>query len=154
MLRCLSEPPCDRPVGSCWDKQVLQCLISTLISCGRVEEDRVWISSVIGVNVGVCDSRPRRNNSCENKLKTLWRWLTLSMALSRSPTFPSWSLQRIISRRPGRISALLMPTSAPVTGRTIPPMPEVAGNATCWWVERGKKKGWKLSEGDERERTD
>lgn len=54
------------------------------------------------------------------------------MALSRSPTFLSWSLQRIISRSPGRISALLMPTSAPVTGRTMAPTPELEGSATCW----------------------
>lgn len=107
---------------------------------------------VIGVNVGVCDSRPRLNNSCENQLKTLWRRLTLSMALSRSPTFPSWSLQRIISRRPGRISALLMPTSAPVTGRIIPPIPEVAGNATCWWVEGKKNKDGSWREMREKER--
>ena len=58
--------------------------------------------------------------------------LTLSMALSRKPTFLSWSLQRITSRRPGRISALLMPMSAPVTGRTMPPNPDT--EATCCMV--------------------
>ncbi len=55
--------------------------------------------------------------------------LTLSISLSRSPTFRSWSLQMMTSRRPGRISALLIPTSAPVTGRTMPPTE--LGTATC-----------------------
>ena len=67
--------------------------------------------------------------------------LTLSMALSRSPTLPSWSLQSTTSLRPGRISARLTPTSAPVTGRTMPPsMPPSPGDRdTCCTGEGGRE---------------
>lgn len=88
----------------------------------------------------VTDSEPRLNNLHRNRCLFLQCSLTLSMERSRSPTFPSWSLQRMISRSPGRISALLMPTSAPVTGRTIPPTPELEDSATCCREGRG---GWR-----------
>lgn len=82
-------------------------------------------------------------------------WLTLSMDLRRRPTFPSWSLQRMISLSPGRISALLMPTSAPVTGRTIPPTPERDGTATCYGGKErpGSKKGEKVLRQVEKEQS-
>lgn len=81
-------------------------------------------------------------------------WLTLSMDLSRSPTFLSWSLQRMTSRSPGRISALMMPMSAPVTGRTIPPTPELEGAATCWWGQAVRKKKKLREVGSERTSRD
>lgn len=64
--------------------------------------------------------------------------LTLSIALRRKPTFRSWSLQRITSLKPGRISALLIPTSAPVTGRTMAPHPSTEATC-CRWGDKRKK---------------